>query len=105
MSTTTRYAALALVIAATVLAGPPDPVAPRDLIHMPGAPTAAVVTDADRDGAVDLLVAVASGPRLVLLRGDGAGAFAPAAPLVPTPVAVEEPAPVLSSPPDFGGET
>ena len=78
MSTTTRSVVLALAITTTTFAAPEKTGAEKDPLPLPGVPTAAVVTDVDRDGVLDVLVAVEGGPRLVLLRGDASGAFAPA---------------------------
>lgn len=76
MSKITRGLILGLALTATSAAGPASS---RDVsirVELPGPATRVLVTDTDSDGALDLVVAPASGARLVVARGDGAGGFA-----------------------------
>ena len=51
--------------------------APAFLAQIPGRPDGIAVTDLDRDGDQDILVAQAAGDEVVVLRNQGGGSFAP----------------------------
>ena len=51
--------------------------APALLAEIPGRPDGIAVTDLDRDGDQDILIAQATGDEVVVLRNQGGGSFAP----------------------------